>query len=163
MKYHGGRASLVCLGCTVPDRCQNLSSKSGESKQDIPGVVGGIARRGRSHQKDRYVEWCMGSTQEKEPSWVVCPTSIKLFSNASIPKGRGVRPPALCPCHRHRRNPTRGFPSCHLGPWSWWRQWLTPEDRASFDYLPCWPLAWDLVCSWIVTLESKDHFFCSEG
>ena len=57
----------------MPDRCQNLSSKGGESEQNIPGVIGGIARRGGSCQRDRYVEWCVGSTKEKEPSWVVCP------------------------------------------------------------------------------------------
>ena len=51
-----GRAPLVRLGCTVPDRCKNLSSKGGESEQSIPKVFGGIARRGGSHRRDCYVQ-----------------------------------------------------------------------------------------------------------
>ena len=46
MKYRRGRASLVCLGCMVLDHCQKLNFNGGESEQDIPGVIGGIARRG---------------------------------------------------------------------------------------------------------------------
>ena len=37
---------MVRLGCTVPDHCQNLNFKSGESEQNIPRVVGRITRRG---------------------------------------------------------------------------------------------------------------------
>ena len=37
---------MVHLGCTVPDRCQNLNSKGGESEKNIPGFVGRIARKG---------------------------------------------------------------------------------------------------------------------
>ena len=64
-KCRGGRALLVHLGCMVPDCCQNLSSKGGELEQNIPKVVevvGGIARRGGSRQRDHYMEWCVGST-----------------------------------------------------------------------------------------------------
>ena len=42
-----GPYPLVHLECMVPDRCQNLSSKGGELEQDIPGVVGWIARWGK--------------------------------------------------------------------------------------------------------------------
>ena len=48
MKYYGGRAPLVRLGCIVPNCCQNLSSKGGESMQNIPGVVGGIVKMGEN-------------------------------------------------------------------------------------------------------------------
>ena len=36
---------MVRLGYTVLDLFQNLSSKGGESEQNIPRVVGGITRR----------------------------------------------------------------------------------------------------------------------
>ena len=41
VKYSGGHAPLVRLGCTVPDRYKNLNSKDRESEQDIPRVVRG--------------------------------------------------------------------------------------------------------------------------
>ena len=43
VKCRGGRALLDYLGYEVLNRCQNLSSKGGESEQDIPRVVRGIA------------------------------------------------------------------------------------------------------------------------
>ena len=45
MKCRRGYAPLVHLGCIVPDHFQNLNSKGGESEQNIPGVVRGIAKR----------------------------------------------------------------------------------------------------------------------
>ena len=65
---------------------QNLNSKAGKLEQNILRVVRGITNRRGSFWRDRYVEWHVGSTQEKEPSWVVCPTSTKVFSNASASK-----------------------------------------------------------------------------
>ena len=38
---------MVCSGCMVPNCYQNLSSKGGELKKNIPEVVGRIARWGR--------------------------------------------------------------------------------------------------------------------
>ena len=52
MKCYGGHALLVCLGCIVSDRCQNLNSKGGDSEQNIPGVVEGITRKGKSYRRD---------------------------------------------------------------------------------------------------------------
>ena len=51
MKCREARAPLVSLGCMVPNRCQNLSSKGGKSELNIPRVVGGIAIR--SNMRDQ--------------------------------------------------------------------------------------------------------------
>ena len=42
----------------MPDHCQKLSSMDGESEHNIPEFVGGIARKGESCWRDRYVEYC---------------------------------------------------------------------------------------------------------
>ena len=95
LKYNGGCALLVRYACVVPDHCQNLSTRGGKSGQNIPRVIGGIAKRGGSCQRDHYVGLCVQSTHENKPSQVVCPTPTKLFPNASASEN-GWRK-ALCP------------------------------------------------------------------
>ena len=78
----------------MPNCCQNLSFKGGESGQNIPRVVGGITKKGESCQRDCYIGLFVRSNQENKPSLVVRPTSIKLFSNASDLEDGGHR--AVC-------------------------------------------------------------------
>ena len=150
-KCRGGRAPLVRLECMVPDRYENLNSKVRESENNILRVFRGIARRGGSCRMDHYVEQCVGSTQEKEPSWAGCPTSTKLFSNVVAPTGGGHKVVCFTPSSLCRRNPTQGFHGRHLGPQPWWWQWLMPEGGDLFDDLPHSPFSCDLACSWPVT------------
>ena len=63
----------------------------------------------------------------------------------------GAGQSALRPRCCHWENLIWGLLSCNLGPQPWWRQWLIPKGRDSFDGLPCWSFAYDLVCLWAVT------------
>ena len=107
--------------------------------------------RGESCWRDHYVEWCVGSTQEKEPSSVDCLTSTKLFSNASASEDGGAGRSTLHPWCCCRENPIWGLLSHHLGPQPWWRQWLTPEGGDSFNDFSYWSFTYNLACSWAVT------------
>ena len=136
------------------DHCQNLNSKGGESEQDIPRVVRGITRRGESHQRDCYVEW--DQHKRKNLPGLSAPPPQSFSQMLSLERVGGTRLFSLCPCDRRRRNPTRGFPSRHLGSCSWWLQWLTPDGGYSLNGLPCWPLASDVSCLRAVTYRDRE-------
>ena len=74
-------------------------------------------------------------------------------SSQMLPPQRmgGAGQSSLCPRYCRRKNPIWGLPSRHLGPQTWWQQWLTPEGGDSFDDLPYWSFTCDLACSWAVT------------